>query len=116
MRVRPYRLYDEAFREDALRLLERGDRNAAQVARDLGIPPVTLRYWYRYNTEMSKKTKKPARSPAKASTVKSDGESPEEKIARLERENEALRKKNAELEMDRAILKKAAAFFAKESE
>ena len=37
-------------------------------------------------------------------------------LEKVEEENAKLRKKNAELEMDRAILKKAAAFFAKESE
>ena len=36
-------------------------------------------------------------------------ETPEEKIARLEKEVASLRKKNDQLEMDRAILKKAAA-------
>jgi transposase-like protein len=34
----------------------------------------------------------------------------------LERENAALQKENDTLRMDREILKKAAAFFAKESE
>ncbi|HEY8079335.1 MAG TPA: hypothetical protein VIF62_34630, partial [Labilithrix sp.] len=43
-------------------------------------------------------------------------EAPEEKIDRLEREVTELRKENDSLKLDRAILKKAAAFFAKESE
>jgi hypothetical protein len=40
----------------------------------------------------------------------------EDKLGRLERENAALRKQIDALQMDREILKKAAAFFAKESE
>lgn len=42
-------------------------------------------------------------------------ETPEQRVARLERENAALRRENDTLRMDREILKKAAAFFAKES-
>ena len=59
---------------------------------------------------MAKRTKKPA------SAKPLEAESPDERIARLERENERLQKKVESLETDREILKKAAAFFAKESE
>ena len=63
---------------------------------------------------MGKRSKK--HSTSKAAAAPSGSETLEEKVARLERENAQLRKKNDDLEMDRAILKKAAAFFAKESE
>jgi transposase-like protein len=43
-------------------------------------------------------------------------ETKEQRMARLERENERLRKENESLRTDREILKKAAAFFAKENE
>jgi transposase-like protein len=43
-------------------------------------------------------------------------ETAEQRLSRLERENERLRRENELLRMDREILKKAAAFFAKESE
>jgi transposase len=43
-------------------------------------------------------------------------ETPEQRVARLERELDRLRKENESLKTDREILKKAAAFFAKESE
>jgi transposase-like protein len=43
-------------------------------------------------------------------------ETPEQELARLRREVERQRKRIETLEMDREILKKAAAFFAKESE
>ncbi len=63
---------------------------------------------------MGKRLKK-ARA-AKAAAAPPAGETLEEKVLRLERENAQLRKERDSLEMDRAILKKAAAFFAKESE
>jgi transposase-like protein len=89
------------------------------VASDLGIPEGTLWSWY-YRAEMVKKGKPvPGRNRGKPTAVVhagSEEESVEEKTRRLERENAALRKEVDELKMDRAILKKAAAFFAKESE
>ena len=113
MRVQTYQKYDRAFREGALALLERSDRTLSEVARDLGVHSCTLRYWYK--ADMAKKGKKSprlARVPVREPT----GGTPAEKLARMEAENAALRKRIDELELDRAILKKAAAFFAKESE
>ena len=115
MRVpRVRRLYDPSFQEDALALLERTDRSMKGVARDLGIPFMTLYGWYK--RAMAKKGKRSS-VPATALPISNpSAEAPEEKIARLEREVTALRKENDSLKLDRAILKKAAAFFAKESE
>jgi transposase len=114
MRVSVKNQYDEAFREEALALLERSARSLPQVAADLGIGPSTLRYWY--NSAVAKKGKKrPARERVPMVEDPSK-ETAEAKVARLERENERLRKENEELKGDREILKKAAAFFAKESE
>jgi transposase len=115
MRVRETNRYDDAFREGALGLLARSGRSIPAVAADLGIPAATLRHWYNGGMARSRKpthvlpTLKPPTSTAANETL-------QQKVARLERENEELRRANAELEMDRAILKKAAAFFVKESE
>ena len=106
----PARRYDQLFREDALALVRRSGRSIKSVADGLGVPLGTLRYWY--DEDMAKRGKKPRPGTEQASA----DETAEEKIARLERENSVLRKKNEQLEMDRAILKKAAAFFAKENE
>ena len=108
--------YDLAFREEAVALLERTDRSIREVAKDLGLPQSTLYVWY--NTAMAKKRKSPApqSKSSSAGMASLEPQNDRERIAQLERELERLRKKNEQLEMDRAILKKAAAFFAKESE
>jgi transposase len=113
MRTRP--TYTAEFRADALDLLARTDRSLNMVARDLGISCTALRSWYQ-TAEMAKK--KPKKPPATAtpSTDTVERESAKEQIRRLERELAAARREIDDLKTDRAILKKAAAFFAKESE
>lgn len=112
MRVRPS--YTPEFRADAVALLRRTERSFHQVALDLGVSSVTLRDWYNRD-EMAKKgkTKRPVKAVAAAVL---EDESVKDRMARLERENAALRKEVDSLRMDREILKKAAAFFAKEHE
>ena len=113
MRTRP--TYTLEFRADAVELLRRSDRTLGQVADDLGVSKHSLRDWYK-REEMAKKSKKrQGELGGKAPQVPRD-ETVEERASRLERENAALRKENDSLRMDREILKKAAAFFAKENE
>ena len=106
MRVRHPTNYDEEFKAEAVALVRRGDRSKKRVAADLGISYWTLRHWYK--TDMEKR---------RARTGRSDpgpvGETVEQRVARLERENASLLKENERLKLDREILKKAAAFFAK---
>ena len=110
MRVRPR--YTEEFRQDAVRVMKGTDRSFGQLSEDLGVSTWTLRQWYK-DSVVPKKSRK----QRKAEAAKFHGEeTPERKLARLERENAALQKENDSLRMDREILKKAAAFFAKESE
>jgi transposase len=104
--------YTPEFREDAVNLLNTTDRSYRQVAEDLGVSEWTLRHWYRMSL-VAKKSRK-QRKAESAKVV--GGETPELELARLKRENHALQKENEALRMDREILKKAAAFFAKESE
>ena len=103
--------YNDEFRADALRLLRRGDRTIAQAARDLGVNVWTLRGWCK-REHMAKRAKK----ASVVRPVTPMRETVEERVERLERENARLLKENEVLRVDRAILKKAAAFFAKESE
>lgn len=89
--------YPEEFRRDAVRLLERGDRSISQLARDLGVSTESLRLW-RKQAQLDRGDR-------------DDGLSSEERdeLKRLRRENRVLRE-------EREILKKAAAFFASESD
>jgi len=110
----PKKTYDLSFQQDAVALLARTDRSLREVARDLGLPQSTLFNWYDRDVHKKKKNKQAPNASSPSAVV--SAVEPAERIAQLEREVEALRKKNEQLEMDRAILKKAAAFFAKESE
>jgi transposase len=104
--------YTEEFRQDAVALMRGTDRSFKQVAADLGVSEWSLRQWYK-GSEVPKKSRKQRKAETAAQLGK---ESSEQKAARLEREVQTLRKENDSLRMDREILKKAAAFFAKESE
>ncbi len=114
MRVRMQKTYDPAFREQAVALLERTDRTVGEVADSLGVPKTTLLSWY--NQQMARRRSKSKLAPtAGTPTAVPVSETLQQKVARLERENAALRKENDDLKLDKDILKKAAAFFAKES-
>ena len=104
--------YSAEFRADAVELLRKTDRSLPTVADDLGVSCWSLRQWYR-RAEMAKGRKPGRASPRTAPPAE---ETPDERVKRLEREVTALRKENESLKMDREILKKAAAFFAKENE
>ncbi len=89
---------DEAFKREAVRQLEhRGDRSVAELAKSLGVYPGQLYAWRRRYADTA--------AEARAER----GETPEEEIKRLRREV-------AELRQEQEILKKAAAFFARESD
>ena len=88
------RSYTEEFKAEAVRAACAGDRPLTQVARDLGINASLLQGW--------KQQLKPH-----AVEHGTGAEPPDEELRRLRRENASLRE-------DREILKKAAAFFAKE--
>jgi transposase len=110
--VRVRNQYTDEFRTDAAKLALQGDRSLKQVAADLGVNHWTLREWVR-SEQLGKRRKK---ASGKAAPANPATETPEQKLKRLERENQRLQKENDSLRMDREILKKAAAFFAKESE
>lgn len=107
------RQYTPDFKADAVAMMTRGDRTFRQVADDLGVNYWTLRGWYKAEEMARKKGKRPKSTSAAKAPAE---ETPQQKLERLERENARLRKQVDRLEEDRAILKKAAAFFAKESE
>jgi transposase len=105
--------YSDEFKQEALVLIHRGDRSFRELGEALGVHSWTLRDWHRKD-EMAKKSK--GRKAKGVVTAAPANETPEQEVARLKREVERQRKRIETLEMDREILKKAAAFFAKESE
>ena len=94
---RTRRVFTEEFRAGAGRLVLDEGRTIGSVARDLDLTPSALRTWVE-------------RARADRTKGKSGG------LTTAEREElSRLRKENRVLRLERDILKKAAAFFAKES-
>jgi transposase len=90
--------YTEEFRREAVRLVEADVDQLPQIARDLGVHPVTLRIWWRH---VQANREGPIVRPAQ--------------VVSLEDENRRLRLENARLAEERDILKKATAFFARDA-
>jgi transposase len=86
--------YPEQFRRDAVELARSSDRPLRQVARELGVNHETLRNWVR--------------------TAEQAQAGPVDAVAVDQEELRALRKRVAELELEKDILREAAAYFAKE--
>jgi transposase len=94
MKAKKKRYYTEEFKRDAIRLVEAEGLPVAAVARDLGVNVNSLYKWVR-----------DAASPAALADVSSDERA---ELFRLRKEVRVLRE-------EREILKKATAFFARES-
>ena len=90
--------YTKEFKQDAVKLVIEQQYSCTEVGRRLGVASSNVTRWVRQYREDQQDL--------------SDGG-----ITRrdLEAENRRLKKENKRLEMEREILKKAAAFFAKES-
>lgn len=95
----PDRKYTEDFRQAAVQQVIEGGRTMPQVARSLEIPYGTLTNWVLRARKGELLTK---RAPVKP-------------VSELEAEVSRLRAENARLKLEKEILKKAAAYFAKES-
>lgn len=97
MAKRKRRTFNPQFKAEAVRLCQVGDRSVKQVAKDLDLTETALREWVK-------------RAEVDA------GKGPPDALTTPEREElTRLRRENKRLQMEREILKKAAAFFAKES-
>jgi len=83
--------YDEEFKKNAVRLSFASGRTVKEVADDLGINVSLLYRWRKRFTPAGEKTR----------------------FATLEEENRALKLELAELRIERDMLKKAAAYFAR---
>jgi len=100
---RKKRTFTKEFHAEAVRLVMDAGEPLARVARDLDIWPSTLEAWVK-KEELN-------RSRATTAAVANGAALSTEERSELVR----LRQKVATLETEREILKKAAAFFAKES-
>ena len=92
--------YSEEFRDESVRLVLESERSVAEAARDLGISVWTLRGWVKKRRDGSRREQTRQGLVPRRETL-------EEEIRRLRREVAVLRQ-------EREILKKAAAYFAKE--
>lgn len=103
------KVYSEEFKADAVGLYVSDPGSTyASVAKDLGINRETLRLWVKQARQAKAGEHRPERRPeADAGPVASD--------AVLEEENRQLRKKVRELEAERDILRRAAKYFAGET-
>ena len=92
------RTFSPEFKAEAVKLVVEAGRNTTLVARELGIAPSCLFHWVQQAKIDAGKGPKGALTTAER-----------EELGQLRREVKQLR-------MEREILKKAAAFFAKENE
>lgn len=91
------RQFTDAFKSEAVRLTRASGRPVGQVARELGISD---NVWYRWRSEQQQvESQGRTRQGVRAE---------QDELTRLTRENETRRK-------ERDVLKRAAAFFARES-
>jgi transposase-like protein len=98
MEKRKRRHFTKEFKAEAVRLVLEQKQTLADAARDLGILPASLSNWVK-QAKIDR-----GNGPPGALTTEERAE-----LAQLRRENRTLR-------MEREILKKATAFFAKENE
>lgn len=95
---KPYKTYTKEFKEEAVRMMETSDRTAVEIAMELGIRRNQL---YKWKEQMESKGDKAFSSRGRPK--KQD----QSELTTLRQENERLKEENE-------ILKKAAAYFAKE--
>ncbi len=94
------KFYTAEFKAEAIKAIEENNGNVSETARQLGISMQTLSNWY---------------NKAKSGTLVGTQQYSPDLIALLE-ENKKLKQQLKNAEMEREFLKKAAAYFAKESQ
>ncbi len=92
---RPRRKFSDEFKRDAVEIVRSSDRSIAEVARELGIYDSSLGSWVRQD---------------QVNRGEREGVSSNDKDRLLELERD-----NARLRMERELLKRAVAFWVKES-
>ena len=97
--ARRRRAHSTEIKLAAIRLLEDGNLKNSEVARDLDVTPGLLRSWRKKFSELGK-----------------DAFPGHGNFSDVEADNLRLRLENTKLKQERDFIKKAATFFAKESE
>ena len=95
----PRGIYTKELREEAVKLVTDGGLSIPEVGRRLSVAPSTIRYWIKAN---------------RAGKLKEVGKQ-QKSLTEMEMELLRVKRELAETRMERDILKKAAAYFAKES-
>ena len=95
----PQGRYTKEFREEAVKLVTEENLSLPEAARRVSLPPSTLGNWL--------KAYKAGRLGEVGKTYRP--------LTEVEMELSRVKKENSELKMERDILKKAAAYFARES-
>jgi transposase len=95
----PQGRYTKEFREEAVKMVTEGNISLPEAARRLSLPPSTLRHWVKVHRGGKLgdigKTRRP--------------------LSEIEMELARVKRELVEARMERDLLKKAAAYFAKES-
>ena len=99
MKAGPDRRYTPEFRDSAVKQVIEGGRSVAVVARSLEMSSKSLANWVYRARKGQHLVKRPPAQP----------------MSELEAELSRLRQENAKLKLEKEILKKAAAYFARES-
>ena len=100
MKKLPRQKYTKEFKEEAVQMVRREDLSRSEVAKRLQIPDQTLLNWvrkYGENGEISVRKSKKVKKELEAEVLR-------------------LKKELAKAKMEREILRKATAYFAKESQ
>ena len=97
MKPIPSKQYTEEFKREAVRLVVEQGLSASEVGRRLDVPNQSISNWVRLS-------RKPSGGDAASASS----------ISELQAELAKVRAENARLKLDKEILKKAAAYFAKE--
>ena len=95
----PRAIYTKELREEAVKLVTEGGLKIPEVGRRLSVASSTIRYWVKASREGKLKEVGKHQRP----------------LTEIEMELSRVKRELAEARMERDILKKAAAYFAKES-
>ena len=95
----PRGIYTKELREEAVKLVMEGGFSVPEVGRRLSVSPSTIRYWVKADREGKLQEVGKQQRP----------------LTEIEMELTRVKRELAEVRMERDLLKKAAAYFAKES-